>query len=234
MLDEQIKQLQEMYAPEELVPELQKYVREGSFGPMIQHPLVFSVPHSPQMNKMMNLRLHQKQQAVAKAVADRNFSSVIWLHEKPYRVPAFMEISLRLSDQEYWSILGDIYTNIENVWQYQTELLTLLTNKKRNGRSVYLMDRSDRKSFKALAKSFTIYRGANEFNKLGLSWTLDRDRAIWFSRRFGFKGQSFLMTATVNHRDVIAYFAGRGEQEIVVDPRRLTALKEEMVEAYPS
>jgi hypothetical protein len=54
----------------------------------------------------------------------------------------------------------------------------------------------------------------------GLSWTLDREKAQWFANRWlSLKRRRPIVLQTVARKaDVMAYFAGRNEQEIVVHP----------------
>ena len=61
----------------------------------------------------------------------------------------------------------------------------------------------------------------------GLSWTQDREQAIWFAKRFhavhGERGK--VIEGICKKADVLAYFAGRDEQEIVVDPEKVMKQK---------
>lgn len=52
-----------------------------------------------------------------------------------------------------------------------------------------------------------------------LSWTLDRNTAEWFAHRFGKDGTVY--TARIKRDDIYAYFSGRKESEVIVDPDRL-------------
>ena len=51
--------------------------------------------------------------AVAEAVKNRNWPSYIWLHKRPYRLDAFVEIADGLSNEEFWTELSDIWTDID-------------------------------------------------------------------------------------------------------------------------
>ncbi|MDP9471923.1 MAG: hypothetical protein M3Q71_14880, partial [Chloroflexota bacterium] len=83
----------------------------------------------------------------------------------------------------------------------------------------------------------TIYRGVSSLwgergeriTRRGVSWTEDRERAVWFARRFSFNGPGTLLTAEVFPEHVLGIFHGRGEVEIVVDPKRLRRVREEPV-----
>jgi hypothetical protein len=74
--------------------------------------------------------------------------------------------------------------------------------------------------FEALPKSFTAYRGARSgVNEAGRSWTLSKDRAIWFAGRFEhLPGEPILQTRVISKGSVMFYLdaAGRNEQEVVL------------------
>jgi len=61
---------------------------------------------------------------------------------------------------------------------------------------------------------------------------LDRDRAVWFARRFASfkKPQPRVASAMVERRRILAHFTGRDEQEIVVLSRHLKNVSSELIE----
>ena len=85
------KELQELMArQEELDPELEPWVDpDGPLGPMLKHPLVYSILHTPGLNALVNAQLKAKTAAVRRARAEREWSRYIYLHERPYRLDAF-------------------------------------------------------------------------------------------------------------------------------------------------
>lgn len=83
-----------MQREEDLLPELQEYYEEGDNWPMIRHPLLFSVPHTPQQNAMCNERYRRVSQAASKALDTvGGLSQYIVLHERPYRLQAFLKFT---------------------------------------------------------------------------------------------------------------------------------------------
>lgn len=74
----------------------------------------------------------------------------------------------------------------------------------------------------------TLWRGAISSRRKGLAWTSDRERAEWFANRWAPGGpfkQAHLWTypaGSVPARRVLARFDGRGENEWVIDTRRIT------------
>lgn len=71
---------------------------------------------------------------------------------------------------------------------------------------------------------FTIYRGQIGFGQPGISWTLDRRIAAKFAATGGgratIKG-GVILQQSIESEKVIAYLTGRGESEIIIDPREL-------------
>lgn len=86
----------------------------------------------------------------------------------------------------------------------------------------YLMDQKDWQRYQSLGDPVTVYRGvasADKGNVKALSWTLDRKTAEWFAHRFGKDGTVY--TAQIKRDDICAYFSGRKESEVIVNPDRL-------------
>src|SRR5258705_147764 len=77
------------------------------------------------------------------------------------------------------------------------------------------MTEQERSFLAGLPEEITIYRGFNGGHGEGMSWTLDRDKAIWFAKRF--RSAPALATALAIRGDVHAFFSGRNEFEIVID-----------------
>jgi 3-methyladenine DNA glycosylase Tag len=87
------------------------------------------------------------------------------------------------------------------------------------------MDANDRKAFKRLPDEITIYRGILEGHTVnGLSWSLDRDKASWFAKRFThYNLPHVLLTARAKKSDAHALLLGRKEDEIVIDQFEIVA-----------
>ena len=72
----------------------------------------------------------------------------------------------------------------------------------------------------------TIYRGVTPYNAKNvraLSWTTDIKKAEWFANRFGQSGTVY--KTQISKAKVLAYFMGRGESEIIVNPKELKNLQ---------
>lgn len=70
----------------------------------------------------------------------------------------------------------------------------------------------------------TIYRGVgSEKYRDGISWTLAKSKAEWFATRFTDNG--IVYSAKVKSKDILYYISERGEEEIIVDPKKLMQIE---------
>jgi hypothetical protein len=86
----------------------------------------------------------------------------------------------------------------------------------------------DDKSVRLPAVS-TIYRGQLKDASVGISWSLDINVAKKFARTGGLRhmiNNGMILKAKVNRKHVLAYLRGRGEQEIIVDPKNALLIED--------
>lgn len=216
---------------EALDDELKPWVtEEGAFGPMLKHPLVFEIMFDATRCARVNAMLRQKKEMLAKAKADENWLSYIYLHERPYRIDAFRDISWQLADTDYWKLLGNVWVDSENIWQNREEWREMLEADEygreamstEDVRCVFTLPPEKG----GLLDETVIYRGYRDEDGLeGFSWTLDKARAKWFARRLAHRGETALVAeGRVKREHVIAYITERDEQEIVVMPEHVNVI----------
>ena len=88
------------------------------------------------------------------------------------------------------------------------------------------MDEDELEFFDSLPDTVTIYRGVTSYNNKKLkvlSWTVDPEVAKWFADRYQQHGQVY--AATISKKHILAYFGGRHEAEVIVDPSKLKDIK---------
>ena len=202
---------------EDLHPDLVPYVSETSFGRVLQHPLVYSVPLLS--NALANVQYADKVKRIADVKEESNWFIYVWLHERPYRLEALLEIADLMDDDDYWQLVADVWIDSENIWQNMDEWIDLLGSE-RPGREHMMVDDAPQ-TLAALGQTFTIYRGClREVNEDGLSWTLDRERAEWFAHRFADmredNEEAVVIEAVVDSSAVVALLTSRSENEIVL------------------
>lgn len=217
-----VKNIEDMFKEEPLHEDLVPYIQEGPLGQSLHHPLVIQIFYTPGLNHMSNQQYLHKLEYIKKATEKKEWSSIIWMYERPYRLEKFLEIADKLTDQEYWKILGDIWSDSENLWQYKIILNSLL-DANRSGREAMMND-DERIFLESLPDELIIYRGHQEINRLGHSWTLSYWQAKWFASRFK-QTKNSVVQAIVSKKDIIAALLGRNEFEIIVDPNKLKCIE---------
>jgi len=213
-----------------LDPELQDHLEESEgLGTLLKHPLVFAVPFTPNLVAYYNSQLWAKQAAVREAIEKRDWGRYIALHERPYRLHAFIEIVDEVDDPTYWTMVGNWWTDSENIHQNFEEWMDLWSADRLDRESA--MDDEERVALAVMPEILTIYRGYQvASSKLGMSWTLDRQQAKWFANRFRRPNNTaWIATAKIYKTDVLAYFTGRSEEEIVVLPDDVFDVRVEQV-----
>lgn len=202
-------------------PDLLPWLEELDVGPMLRHPLVYEYLPRP---GLANRRYEQKKEALAEALEKGNWHTYVFLHERPYRAKALWDLMTELAPgkidvPEYAELVAAVWTDSENIHQNLDVWEELFEGLNTEEARPHLMDAEELAVFEGLPEWITIYRGCIvDLNENGLSWTLDRDRAAWFARRFvsSHGGAPEVRVATVHKSYVLAYFAGRNEEEIVV------------------
>ena len=216
---------------EELDAELEEFVYTQGSMPVLKHPLVFSVPYFPQMNHVFNRQLQAKKERLHQAERDQDWMMVLLLHERPYRVEAFLDIADQIgSDNEWWEAVRYLWEDTENLHEWGDDVVRTLLSRPH---PEMLMTQEEREIVDQLPDELTVYRGyvkqGRRSNLKGWSWTLDKNKAIWFANRFITSSETpRLATATVKKEQILGYLAGRNESEIVVDPELLNITKDEL------
>lgn len=90
-----------------------------------------------------------------------------------------------------------------------------------------LMTEEEIHQLSELNNPVTIYRGVTDYNAddiNALSWTLNPEKALWFSKRFNSEGTVY--EAQIDKTHIIALFNTRDESEIIVEPKYLENISE--------
>ena len=88
------------------------------------------------------------------------------------------------------------------------------------------MDKEDYELYKTLDDPLIVHRGVSlSHAERSMSWTLDLEKAEWFAHRLTTKFQKpRILTTKITKDQAIAYFTGRSESEVLIDPRALKSL----------
>lgn len=146
---------------------------------------------------------------------------------KPYGLTFLKFVSPHLSQGDLSNILSSAWTRSEapkrDVNVSKAKLLAMF----KAADPYTLMDEEELKQFQELEDTVTVYRGVtslNADNVKALSWTLDQETAEWFAHRFGEDGTVY--EAQISKEHIYAYFGGRNEAEVIVDPKHLMDITE--------
>jgi len=209
-------EIEEMFGPDpfnidNLHPELQRYVEDTpTLGQVLKHPLVFQVP-GPILVNHANAIYEQKVKAVKEARREKDFKTVIWLHERPYRMEllkAFVEAG-KISVEQLREELPGFWLDTEIPEGQQEDPLELFRL------AGFVTD--DLSGFEALPDPLTLWRGVDgvcELTPSGPSWTLEKSVAVFFAVRYE---NGWLYKIEIPKEAAKAYITGRGEAEIILD-----------------
>lgn len=213
---------------EDLHSDLLPYIADHpSFGRVLHHPLMIELTVSAYQHGALNHRYLAKRSAVKRALRAQDWHQYVFLHERPYRMGALhRSVAGGLRDADYWQLVGAVWVDCENVH----EDLAMWRSTWRStlpGRN-HAMTEKEREAHLHLGDETCVWRGTGHRSSIrSLSWTTNRDTAIWFARRFRQEGRpALLATGVVLRDDAFAMFFGRDESEIVCGRVNITTIEE--------
>lgn len=204
-------------------------VEETEYSPIVvQHP-IFESGISYVNNRMTDIMTPEGFAAIAKRVEedidkiDDALGCVNILRQSYYLTfLKFAKESLSLTD--FSMLLGKFWTEEENPNGDVNVPVSLSARWFKSADKQALMYDDEYKTYKDLPETFTVYRGVTPGrNPDGMSWTRDLSKADWFSRRFG---DGYVLKGIANKKDVLAFFSRRGEEEVVIEAKKVKNKKE--------
>ena len=151
---------------------------------------------------------------------------VYYLLNDSYRMLFFDDVSKHLSQEDYSTLLGSVWVGSEyaNV-DANVSKEKMLAHFKNADKSV-LMSETELETYNDLEDTVVVYRGVTSKNKKNtnaLSWTISFGKAKWFAERWG--GTGIVYCATIDKKNILAYFDRKEEDEVVVDFHQLQNVK---------
>jgi hypothetical protein len=199
---------------EALHPVLQRSLFTGQMGePVINHPYLVR-PYVKRFNAIFNRQyLHQRRE-IQQARTAGNWAQVVWLHEQPYRPLALHQIGPRMTDEQFWRMVSEVWTDSKNHSQKIWQGIWLTERPHRE----QVMTQNEHQELSRLPDSLTIYQVYQNPPAIqSLSWNLSREQARKTASRF----TPLLATTQVAKKSVQAYF---DQGEVVVLPDHLGKL----------
>lgn len=209
---------------EVLHPDLARHITDLGGRACLSHPLLIDSPYSTARNAECNRRYSQKKASLSEAIRNSDWTAAVFTHERPYRLEALVEYEPRIAeDQDYWSLLGRVLTDSNNLYQYRHEIRVLLCLRRREWIR-WMMTEDERAAFDELPDTVHIYRGTRFENDDGVSWTTDLGMAVWFAEKHILhcgKGHPLLLSAVAPKSKIIAHFTRRFEHEVLILPEHV-------------
>ena len=200
--------------------DLQSHIDDQPSGKSIHHPLLVAFPFHDHWFSIReyNLRYEIKKLQKEEAVRTKDIREYIFLHERPYRVHALLDAYLHWwnpEEPDWWKTVANVWIDSENIFQKISYWKSILTEQ--FSCPHLMMDEKDKKIFNELPAWINIYRGG--YDDKGFSWTLDKEKAEWFSNRFKFLHPEMkVFEKRISKLDALAYLRGRDEAEIIYIP----------------
>lgn len=102
---------------ERLHPDLEKYLMEGPVGVGLSHPLVQALSIDPDHAGQLNWSYQKKREHRGAAFEKEDWYTFIMLHERPYRLHAFMEVADEMPDKKFWAFLSMVWIGTNIMWR---------------------------------------------------------------------------------------------------------------------
>ena len=170
----EVARLLTAFPKEDLEPELEARLTDGPLGQMVHHPLVIDLMAVPEMYGRLNQQLRYKRERLAEARAEGDWHTFVFLHERPYRLEALAKVPTSIED--FGDVVGSVWIDSENIWEGYDQWCDLLASRPS------MMDEDELAALAAMPDVIEVHRGYGH-RQLGLSWTVDYEKAEWFAGR---------------------------------------------------
>lgn len=190
----------------------------------LQHPLVrVSRWDLDKANRLFEYKCAE----IHKAIDARNWNTYIALYERTYRVDVLWDLrnQYNLRPEEWWPLVGWVWCDTENARQDRRKWRSIWLSRRPHRHLA--MSEEERDRLDSLPSELIIWRGASDRKAVrGFSWTLNRDVANRFGRRFVENATPyFVACGRLRKADIIAYFNCRSEEEIVAVPQSIAGIE---------
>lgn len=167
--------------------------------------------------------------SLAEAILKEDYCRFFIYMDRQNRIPAYYSIFELLPDDKKYELFLYAYIMPE-IGLVKPKIIDKIFELKPHELAENLKGKADDEGY------ITIYRGESEKStriQRAISWTLDRNIAVWFAKRFNFSGIGYLYTAKAGINKVIAYLTGREEEEILIRYKDIEIInKEEILILY--
>jgi len=156
-------------------------------------------------------------------VCARDFDSALFLVGSHHRIATLRSIWRRVARAQQASVLADAISSSDFLAPHLVFLILALRSIRARGERLF-DGAAAREQFALLQDRITAYRGAVQAEVdavadgrsfYGINWTLNRERAIWFttSRTRNWRSPPVLLTVSVARDDVAGHLVDRNEAD---------------------
>lgn len=190
---------------------------------IVSHPLINSTVTLDEKNNFVILDTEEKKKWALNRIygileKSENVHRIFLFINSPYRLQILSLIKNDVSKKEYNELLRESWILTEFPHQMGTRVLVEMFKLAEKN---LLMTKEELNILKNLPKEVVIYRGtqSKKAKVNGLSWTLDKEKAEWFSKRFKLGGKIY--QAKIDKEDIFMFNDERSEKEVVINSFKL-------------
>ena len=161
--------------------------------------------------------IDKRKEYINKCIDEKDFNSIFYLIEKPYRMQVFIENFYIIPNKYKYNIFLEIYISSEYGFKELIE----------SGFIDIILKYKPEKEYNGLPEELIIYRGEGKLStekEKALSWTLKKEVAEFFANRFNSNGKIY--KGKVKKENIIDYLKERGEEEILVKYENIYDIEE--------
>lgn len=182
---------------------------------LLHHPLLIRPLDHSQFQRANSEYLSIRSKAEL-ALQSKDWESYVFLHARPYRVNTLLHChSIGLRESAFWKLVGKVWCDSENIFQNSDHWWEIWLSLEPGRTAVMEMEEAD--FLEKLETLTVVWRGSVHRDcSNALSWTTDRDTALYFGERSTRDDEAYLLSKGVVRRsDIFAAFLRRNECELV-------------------
>ena len=236
--NEEIMSMSQMY---NLKPESFFYLKKDGFNltPFfyyefpVSYDLIFLFMqediHSEYSKKVLN-HISEEKSKVKEEFENQNYMKFISLSHEVIADILYEDMMKSIPDEYKYAISMKVYTRKEYGFdQWNQSFLENVLSTKTDEDEKEKQERLLHHFPEGVPDKLTIYRGEADLStpyEEALSWTLSKEKAIYFAERYGYQGDGVVYEAIVETKNIIDFLTHRGELEILVESQHLLDVKE--------
>jgi len=191
-------------------------------------------------NAFINMQYKIKMTLYRKYLKEKDYDSILNILDKQKKMEWFIKhhkkIYTNIGNTRYFKMFSWILTYVDHHYPYRKNYSKIIELGRNPG---LMMSKNEKEFFNKLPKVIKIYRGvcvdlnfkkiedAQKEMLIGNSWTLDYEKAAWFSKNHAPKFhqakklKKIILCYEVEKKEVMAYFKERNEEEIFIDYKKI-------------